>query len=293
MKHRMTGRRTGGAGRLVRTVGVTLAVLLAFGALGFAAMASGLVGTGHRASGSQRPHPSPALPGNAGGVPATSLPPERNPSWVPAPHATKPPRQAPLEPLREGMRGPQVRDLQERLDGLGYTIATVDGTFGYDTLHAVLAFQKVQGLGRDGVVGPATRRALRHPVGPSPRSTDAGFHVEVDLARQVLLFVRGGEVSDVFDVSTGSGQAYVSHGETAIAHTPTGSFRIERKIDGWRESDLGLLYRPAYFVGGYAIHGSSSVPPYPASHGCVRVTNHVMDMIYDTLALGTPVLVHA
>jgi N-acetylmuramoyl-L-alanine amidase len=191
------------------------------------------------------------------------------------------------------MKGRAVRDLQRRLDGLGYTIAHVDGTFGYDTVHAVLAFQKVQGLGRDGVVGPATRKALAHPVAPSPVSTAPGFHVEVDLARQVLLFVRDGMVSDVFDVSTGSGRTYVSNGETAVAHTPTGSFRIERKIDGWRQSDLGLLYRPAYFTGGYAIHGSSSVPPYPASHGCVRVTNDVMDMIYDTLAIGTPVLVHA
>jgi N-acetylmuramoyl-L-alanine amidase len=191
------------------------------------------------------------------------------------------------------MKGPRVRELQHRLDGLGYTIAHVDGEFGYDTVHAVLAFQKVQGLGRDGVVGPATAKALRHPAVPSPVSTSAGFHVEVDLARQVLLFVTDGTVSDVFDVSTGSGRTYVSNGQTAVAHTPTGSFRIERKIDGWRESDLGLLYRPAYFVGGYAIHGSSSVPPYPASHGCVRVTNDVMDMIYDTLAIGTPVLVHA
>ena len=26
-----------------------------------------------------------------------------------------------------------------------------------------------------------------------------------------------------------------------------------------------------YFIGGYAIHGYTSVPTYPASHGCIRV----------------------
>ena len=42
---------------------------------------------------------------------------------------------------------------------------------------------------------------------------------------------------------------------------------VQRKINGVRVSRLGELYRPAYFVGGYAIHGSPSVPNFPASHG--------------------------
>ncbi|CAN5272355.1 hypothetical protein BH20ACT24_BH20ACT24_14950 [soil metagenome] len=81
-------------------------------------------------------------------------------------------------------------------------------------------------------------------------------------------------------------------GDVGVAVTPTGEYSVERKIEGLRVSALGTLYRPAYFVGGYAIHGSPSVPPYPASHGCVRVTNPVMDLIYERLALGTPVQVH-
>ena len=31
------------------------------------------------------------------------------------------------------------------------------------------------------------------------------------------------------------------------------------------------MYRPNYFYGGYAVHGMTSVPAYPASHGCVRM----------------------
>jgi lipoprotein-anchoring transpeptidase ErfK/SrfK len=40
--------------------------------------------------------------------------------------------------------------------------------------------------------------------------------------------------------------------------------------------------------GVFAIHGSSSIPPHPASHGCVRVPIHSSRWIYDILN-GTPI----
>jgi lipoprotein-anchoring transpeptidase ErfK/SrfK len=49
------------------------------------------------------------------------------------------------------------------------------------------------------------------------------------------------------------------------------------------------MYSPWYFYGGYAIHGSSSVPPYPASHGCVRVTTWDADFLSHHLEIGIPV----
>ena len=76
------------------------------------------------------------------------------------------------------------------------------------------------------------------------------------------------------------------------AHTPRGTFSIYRKIDGIRVSKLGELYRPSYFYKGWAIHGNGSVPTYPASHGCVRITNHAADLLFSTLAVGTKVVVY-
>jgi lipoprotein-anchoring transpeptidase ErfK/SrfK len=79
------------------------------------------------------------------------------------------------------------------------------------------------------------------------------------------------------------------------AVTPVGTFKIDReRPDGWWIGDLGQIYRPKYFVGGVAIHGSMSVPAYPASHGCVRVTVKAMDFIWDNniLPRGTQVLVY-
>ena len=37
----------------------------------------------------------------------------------------------------------------------------------------------------------------------------------------------------------------------------------------------------SYFIGGYAIHGYSSVPNYPASHGCLRVPIPNARQIFD------------
>ena len=47
-----------------------------------------------------------------------------------------------------------------------------------------------------------------------------------------------------------------------------------------------------YFYGGYAIHGNPSVPPYPASHGCIRVPNFMIDRLYDTEPYGEAVVVY-
>ena len=59
--------------------------------------------------------------------------------------------------LRLGSRGGTVVTLQQRLSALHYfDVGRADGVFGANTYHAVVAFQKVQGLTRDGVVGPAT-----------------------------------------------------------------------------------------------------------------------------------------
>jgi lipoprotein-anchoring transpeptidase ErfK/SrfK len=182
--------------------------------------------------------------------------------------------------------------MQKTLIRLGYAdLAEATGTYDEPTRHAVVAFQKVNGLDRDGIVGPKTLAALRDPKGPPLRSKAKGFHVETDLTRQVTYLVTDGK-AQIIDASTASGQTYEVDGEERLAVTPTGEFSIQRKINAWRESDLGLLYRPAYFTGGYAYHGSYSVPPFPASHGCIRMTIATMDRFYDKLAVGTKVFVY-
>jgi N-acetylmuramoyl-L-alanine amidase len=194
--------------------------------------------------------------------------------------------------LRIGSRGADVLALERRLAGLHYDVGKVDSVFDNSTFHGVIAFQKVNRLGRDGVVGPITRGRLARPVVPRVVVRRSGSSLEINLSRQVMIYARGGGVVRIFDISSGSGRLYTVDGQTRRAITPTGNFRITRKINAWRTSKLGRLYRPAYFYGGYAVHGSWSVPAYPVSHGCVRVTIAVMDRLYNGLPIGMPVKVY-
>jgi hypothetical protein len=182
--------------------------------------------------------------------------------------------------------------LQWSLSRLHYDVGPVDGIFGYSTYHGVVAFQKVNSLERDGIVGPLTQRALRNPVEPRARHRATGWGIEIDLTRQVLYVTRNGEIARILDASTGSGRRYRQEGSWHRAVTPMGSFRMARRIDGWRRSPLGRLYRPGYFYYGYAIHGSGSVPPFPASHGCVRVTIQGMDRIWSRIRVGVRVWIY-
>jgi lipoprotein-anchoring transpeptidase ErfK/SrfK len=130
------------------------------------------------------------------------------------------------------------------------------------------------------------------PRGIRMRYRDSRLTAEVDITRQVLVLGRNGVIQKIVDVSTGSEQYYYQDGVRYRAHTPRGVFRVYRKIDGIRISKLGELYRPSYFYQGWAVHGSGSVPTYPASHGCVRITNPVADRLFSLLAIGTRVAVY-
>jgi peptidoglycan hydrolase-like protein with peptidoglycan-binding domain len=195
--------------------------------------------------------------------------------------------------LNRGDTGPAVRDLQAQLRGLKYWVGPVDGIFGTLTHQAVTAFQKVNGLPRTGRVDGAVRSALASPAAPRTTSTRPGLVVEVNEPQQVLLLVVDGAVDLVFNTSTGTEEPYTYEGREYLADTPNGEWRIYRQIDGWRQSNLGRLYRPKYFhEDGIAIHGYPNVPSYPASHGCVRVSMAAMDYLWPRLPIGTPVLVY-
>ena len=138
-------------------------------------------------------------------------------------------------------------------------------------------------------------------VRPHARA-NSGTLVEVDKGKQLLFFVVDGRTEWILNTSTGDGQPYEepdqnTPGEIArgISLTPSGLHNVNRqRPDGWWEGDLGKIYRPKYFVGGVAVHGSNSIPNYPASHGCVRVSVPAMDWIWDSgiMPMDIPVWVH-
>jgi lipoprotein-anchoring transpeptidase ErfK/SrfK len=226
---------------------------------------------------------------------APTTPAEPTPSASPSPSASPTPKPTPSksEKLKRGVKGAEVTALQQRLTELGYWNGKADGSFGSLTQQAVYALQKAAGLNRDGVVGTKTKKALDQGVRPKARS-DSGYVIEIDRKRQLLMIVDDGEVSQIFNTSTGSYEHYEHNGQTYLAATPAGNFKVSRQIDGWRDAPLGMLWRPKYFNGGIAVHGAHSVPPYPASHGCARLSVPAMNWIWsnDKMPIKTKVRVY-
>lgn len=77
------------------------------------------------------------------------------------------------ELLRYGSRGESVRQVQSRLNKLGYWCGTADGIFGVNTRSAVRRFQSAKGLSVDGIVGPKTYSALG--ISSSSSSSSGGY----------------------------------------------------------------------------------------------------------------------
>jgi peptidoglycan hydrolase-like protein with peptidoglycan-binding domain len=66
----------------------------------------------------------------------------------------------PFLPLQEGAIGPEVKQLQQRLQQQGFNPGATDGNFGVATKAAVIAYQQAKGIVADGIVGAKTWTTL-------------------------------------------------------------------------------------------------------------------------------------
>ena len=200
-------------------------------------------------------------------------------------------RRASRFPMQE-LRAQEKLEAEQRLRDLGYWAGPVDGRFDSDSRHALIAFQKVERRARTGKLTLDELNALRAATRPLPRHARYP-HIEIDLERQVLFLIdETGEVARILPVSTGNGELYTDRGRVERARTPTGTFKVLRKIKGWRLSSLGLMYYPNYIFSGIAIHGSFSIPTHPASHGCIRVPMYAAKELSSLLPVGIEVLIY-
>ena len=266
---------------------------LAVVALALTACSGGVDSTGRSAEAPLAPVAVPTAPG----VPASQSPAGVDPSAPATPVATPSASAEVASPAPAASRKPSssydVAAAQRVLTDGGYYVGALDGRPGPALRSAVMAFQKVNGLGADGAVGPATLKALAAPRKPVLKGSSPSNRVEIDLTKQVLYVVKGGAISRIMPVSSGNGATYFQKdGSKARALTPVGYYTIQRRIVGERKADLGTLYDPQYFYGGWAIHGSNSVPAGPASHGCVRVTRTDAKTLLSSLSNGMTVYLY-
>jgi lipoprotein-anchoring transpeptidase ErfK/SrfK len=178
-----------------------------------------------------------------------------------------------------GSRGVKVRLLQKGLRRLGY-VTPAGGRYSAATWRAVLAFRKVNHMGRRGNASRGVYKKVFRGRGTFrlkfPRR---GKHVEFDKSRQVLVLARGGRAVRTYHASSGK------------RSTPTvfGTFRFYRRQ--WGRNALGMIHS-VYFIRGYAIHGYRSVPTHPASHGCIRVPIPNSYSIAKWINLGDTIFVY-
>jgi len=184
----------------------------------------------------------------------------------------------------KGQRSQSTREVQERLAALQYLPrSAVDGVEGYRTQQAVIAFQAWEGLGRDGVVGPLTRAALAKAKPPKPRPGGPDRRIEVYREKGVALLIAHGKTKRAIHVASGA----------PGTSTPAGSFKVFRKeLRSWSVPFQVWLPYASYFNNGIAFHEYPDVPPYPASHGCVRVPSPEAQIVYRFAKLGTTVNVY-
>jgi lipoprotein-anchoring transpeptidase ErfK/SrfK len=115
--------------------------------------------------------------------------------------------------------------------------------------------------------------------------------LDIDISSQTMRVYKGGKLYRTVPISSGSGKRYCEKGKCGTAVTPRGTYRIYNFIRGWRVAQLGKLYNPLYFKGGYAIHGGR-LPGYPASHGCVRVSYSTANWLPSVAGVGSTVRIH-
>lgn len=207
-------------------------------------------------------------------------------------NATEPDKRVPRRSQRQALSLEERIETEQRLSDLGYWTGPVDGDFDGGSRQALIAFQKVEGRQRTGRLTREELQAMRLAVRPVPRHQGYA-HIEIDLTRQVLFLIDAtGSITHILPVCTGNERTYVDHGQTHRAHTPRGTFKVLRKIAGWRRSSLGLLYYPNYIHSGIAIHGSLAMAVYPASHGCIRIPMFAAKELSELTAIGTEVIVY-
>lgn len=178
--------------------------------------------------------------------------------------------------LHIGESGPEVAALKARLSELGFHLPNRGSQYDFSSSEVTLAFNKAYRMprwytwGHEDWVKISTLRA-----GPRARDTSAGTHVEVDKGRQIMMLVTNGRVEGIVAISTG-----------ATGNTPLGRFRIFDRLEIPYEKDF------MGFVGNFGIHGYYFVPPYPASHGCVREPEWAAGWMWDHTHIGTVVLIY-
>lgn len=260
--------------------------------------------------------PSTAVATTVATAPPTTDVPDTTPATAPATTTTQVDQQG-RRVLRPQDEGPEVKNLQERLKALGFSLGRPDGQYGDLTLAAVMAFQRSQGLQTDGVVGSYTWNALENPKPiltrdtntrgvPSGAKSDAQGHGTTAKPSGGRTWVKAiiylDSFRDEFYDASGKLVASFPNSPGVNGLTPTGTFHVYSRSAKtfFRPNPAETMEWMVRFNGGVGFHSVpriNGVPQptplgqAPSSHGCIRHADDVAKRIYDNLADNAVVIV--
>lgn len=184
--------------------------------------------------------------------------------------------------------GDDVMELQERLAELGYFHEKANGVFGEKTSEAVKKIQADSKMNPTGEVGPATWNLLSADIKTPAVTSDiqekepeGKLSILIDTNKRTLTLLDDGKIFKTFPCAVGK----------SSTPSPIGEWRIVNKGKKWgggfgdRWMGLNVPW------GIYGIHGTNK--PYSigtaASHGCIRMFNEHVRILYPYVDLGTAV----
>lgn len=199
----------------------------------------------------------------------------------------------------------QVREVQTILSKYGIPTGPIDGIWGPKTAQGVCTFRQISGLpvSRGSLTAADITKARQFKAAysslgsiPAPSRRGYGSYLLVNKTCQTMSFVRDNKFHKIFRVSTGKIGYDTRAGNFWLGSTrpgwscstlyPESCYNYSQGINakttqrGVLYSTYGNMYNKRVISGAVMLHGSGSVPTYPASHGCVRTTVADSDWLY-------------
>lgn len=189
-----------------------------------------------------------------------------------------------LAPVEPPLRGPDVSELQSRLEELGYYHGPADGVYDSEVITAVRAFQREAGLEDDGVVGDVVWNALddQHEAAFVTLGKPSGTPwIVINIDKRKLYVYFDQNLFATFPVAVGKPDS----------PTPIGEWHIADKDRNWGSGFGSRFMKLDVPWGIYGIHGTNK--PWSIgqamSGGCIRMLDRHVERVFELVPVGARV----
>ncbi|MGB4967833.1 MAG: L,D-transpeptidase [Candidatus Saccharimonadales bacterium] len=212
----------------------------------------------------------------------------------------------PVTPVQAAEASSSVSNAQRIMTKFGIPAGPVDGMSGPQTSRGLCIFRYISGLSvsRNNLDSTTYSKLKQYDSTYSSlsqiKAKGSSEYLVAHETCQAMVYARSGYYQRVMAISTGVS----GHG------TPNGSYSLGYTQKGWACSTLypescrnhtegqfasvsryGNMYNMRQVTGPIYVHGSTEVPTYPASHGCIRVTVSDSDWMYANVGNGARPLI--